>query len=53
MFGNTQPGESHGKQNPVRWDTSTGTVVLVVTALAFLVFVKWNVGASAHIGAGR
>lgn len=53
MFGQSQPGDPHGKQNPVRWDTSTGSVVLVIGALAFLVFVKWNVGASAHIGASR
>lgn len=52
MFGNQNPGEPHGKQNPLRWDTSTATVVLVLGALAFLVFVKWNVGASANIGAG-
>jgi hypothetical protein len=53
MFGNQAPGEPHGKQNPLRWDTSTASTVLVVGALAFLVFVKWNVGASASIGAAR
>lgn len=53
MFGQQSPGEPHGKQNPFRWDASVASAVLVVGALAFLVFVKWNVGASAHIGAGR
>jgi hypothetical protein len=53
VFGDTAPGEAHGKQNPFRWDTSSSTVVLALLALGFLVFVKWNVGASAHIGAGR
>ena len=53
MFGQNQPGESHGKQSPFRWDPSTGAVVLAMGALAFLVFVKFNFGASAHIGARR
>ena len=50
---NQTPGEPHGKQSPWRWDASTASSVLVVAALAFLVFINFNVSASAHIGASR
>lgn len=53
MFGQSDPGEPHGKQSPLRWDASTATCVLVIGALAFLAFVNFNVGASANIGASR
>lgn len=53
MFGQNQPGESHGKQSPIRWDASTAASLMVLGALAFLVFINFNVGASAHIGASR
>lgn len=53
MFGQTSPGQSHNKQNPLRWDTSTAACLLALGALAFLVFVNFNVGASASLGASR
>ncbi len=53
MFGQTAPGMSHNKQNPLRWDASSAACVLVIGALAFLVFVNFNVSASAAIGASR
>lgn len=53
MFGQTNPGDPHGKQNPFRWDASTAASLLVLGALAFLVFVNFNIGASASLGASR
>lgn len=53
MNGSNTPGEPHGRQSPLRWDASTAASVLVLAALAFLVFVNFNVSASAHIGASR
>ena len=52
---NGTPGEPHGRQNPIRWDASTATCVLVVGALAFLVFVNFNVrgGATASASLSR
>jgi hypothetical protein len=47
------PGEPHGKSSPFRWDPSSAAAVLVLGALAFLIFVNFNVGASATIGASR
>jgi hypothetical protein len=37
----------------LRWDPSTAASVLVLGALAFLVFVNFSFGASAHVGASR
>jgi hypothetical protein len=53
MYPNNAPGEAHGKSSPFRWDASSAAAVIVLGALAFLIFVNFNVGASAHIGAGR
>jgi len=47
------PGQPHGKQSPFRWDASTAACGLVLAALAFLVFINFSFGASAHIGASR
>ena len=44
-----QVGQPHGKQSPVRWDASTAAAVIVLGALAFLVWVNFSVSASASI----
>ena len=48
-----QPGEPHGRQSPFRWDPSTAASLIVLGALAFLIFINFSFGASAHIGATR
>lgn len=55
MDPNTDPGQPHGKSNPIRWDTSTAASVLVLAALAYLVFASrvLKVSASASAGVGR
>jgi hypothetical protein len=42
-------GTPHGKQSPFRWDPSTASAVLVLGALAFLVWVNFNVSASVSV----
>lgn len=44
-----QMGQPHGKQNPIRWDASTAAALIVLGALAFLVWVNFSVSASASI----
>lgn len=47
------PGAPHGKTSPIRWDTSTAAGLIVLGALAFLIFVNFNISSSAHIAASR
>jgi hypothetical protein len=42
-------GTPSGKQSPFRWDPSTASAVLVLGALAFLVWVNFNVSASVSV----
>lgn len=46
-------GTPHGKQSIFRWDASSAASLIVLGALAFLLFVHFNFSASTSIGAGR
>lgn len=43
-------GQAHGRTTPFRWDASSAASVIVLGALAFLVWVSISFSASAHIG---
>lgn len=48
-----QMGTPHGKQNPIRWDTSTAAALIVLGALAFLVWVNFSVGVTTSASIAR
>lgn len=45
------PGTAHGKVSPLRWDPATASAVIVLGALAFLVFVNYAFAGSASVSA--
>lgn len=42
-------GQPHGKQSILRWDPSTAASLIVLGALAFLVWVNFSVSTSASL----
>lgn len=46
-------GTPHGKQSVLRWDPSSAASLIVLGALAFLIFVNFNFSTSANAQIGR